>query len=168
MDNLKPIFLLGFMGSGKSTFGRQLAKHLGYAFIDLDTYIEEVVGETVAQIFEHFGEEHFRQLEKQAIDDLLNEGHAIIATGGGAPCFYDNIDRMNAIGQTVYLKLSPELLAERLKGDAVNVRPLVNGKNGAELIQFISDKLIVREAFYGKSHYTVNADTPFDLLPLLS
>lgn len=168
MDDLKPIFLVGFMGSGKSTFGRQLAKDLGYAFIDLDTYIEEIAGESVAEVFEHLGEEHFRQLEKQAIDDLSAQVHAVIATGGGAPCFYDNMDRMNAAGKTVYLKLAPELLAQRLKGDTVNVRPLVLGKKDDELVSFISDKLNVREVFYGKAHFTVNADKPFELLPFLS
>ncbi len=157
------IFLIGFMGCGKSTFGRKLGKELGYAFIDMDTYIEELTGKTVPQIFAEDGEAHFRHLETQAIRQLSNQIHCVIATGGGAPCFNDNMRLMNEIGQTVYLELAPEKLAERLVLDPTE-RPVLEGKTGDELIAHISSKLTEREPFYRQARHVVDADKPEDLL----
>lgn len=160
------IFLIGFMGSGKSTFGRKLAKSQGYAFIDTDTFIEERAGKTVPQIFAEDGEAHFRQLETEAIEALSDQVHCVIATGGGAPCYNDNMNRMNAIGRTVYLELAPEKLAERLVLDPTE-RPVLEGKIGDELIAHIGNKLKEREEFYQQATFCVDADVPEDLLPLL-
>lgn len=160
------IFLIGFMGSGKSTFGRQLGKKLGYAFIDMDTYIEEKVNRTVPQIFAENGEKYFRQLETEAIEALSSQVHCVIATGGGAPCFNDNMSRMNAIGKTVYLQLTSEKLAERLSLDAT-VRPVLEGKTGEELVNHIMSKLKDREIFYQQASFVVDADNPEEMIPLL-
>lgn len=160
------IFLIGFMGCGKSTFGRQLGQELGYAFIDMDTYIEERSGMTVPQIFAEKGEAHFRHLETEAIKALSAQVHCVIATGGGAPCFNDNVSLMNEIGQTVYLELAPEKLAERLVLDPTE-RPVLEGKTGDELIAHISSKLQERIPFYKQAQYTVDADKPEALLALL-
>lgn len=161
------IFLIGFMGSGKSTFGRKLGKSLGYAFIDMDTFIEERAGKTIPQIFSEDGEVHFRKLETEAIEALADQVHCVIATGGGAPCFNDNMGSMNAIGRTVYLELAPDKLAERLVLDPTE-RPVLEGKTGDELIAHIGNKLKERENFYKKAAYCVDADNPEDLLPLLT
>lgn len=161
------IFLIGFMGSGKSTFGRKLGKSLGYAFIDMDTFIEERAGKTTPQIFSEDGEVHFRKLETEAIEALADQVHCVIATGGGAPCFNDNMGSMNAIGRTVYLELAPDKLAERLVLDPTE-RPVLEGKTGDELIAHIGNKLKERENFYKKAAYCVDADNPEDLLPLLT
>lgn len=160
------IFLVGFMGCGKSTFGRKLSKSLGYAFIDMDTFIEERAGRTIPQIFSEDGEKQFRQLETEAVEALSNQVHCIIATGGGAPCFNDNMTRMNALGRTVYLELSPEILAQRLVLDPTE-RPVLEGKKGDELIAHITTKLSERNAYYKKATFTVDADKPEDLLQFL-
>ena len=160
------IFLIGFMGSGKSTFGRKLGKTLGYAFIDLDTYIEENAGKLIPQIFTEDGEEFFRHLETEAIEALSDQVHCVIATGGGAPCFNDNISKMNTVGRTVYLELSPKKLVERLILDPTE-RPVLEGKTGVELVTHITQKLKEREIFYQKATFVVDADQPDDLIPLL-
>lgn len=160
------IFLVGFMGCGKSTFGRKLAKTLEYSFIDMDTYIEEKAGKTIPQIFTQNGELHFRQLETEAITALSKQANCIIATGGGAPCFNANMDKMNAVGKTVYLELSPQKLAERLSLDATE-RPVLEGRSGDELVGFIASKLKEREVFYQQAHYIVDADKPEDLIAQL-
>lgn len=154
------------MGSGKSTFGRYLGKQLGYAFIDMDTYIEERTGKTVPQIFAEDGENHFRQLETEAIEALANQVHCVIATGGGAPCYNDNMARMNAIGRSVYLKLAPDKLATRLSLDPTE-RPVLEGKSGEDLVAHITSKLNERESFYQQATFVVDADSPEDLIPLL-
>lgn len=158
MKNTK-IFLVGFMGCGKSTFGRQLAKAFEYAFIDMDTYIEERAGKTVPQIFEQDGEAHFRALEHQAIQDLSEQVHCVIATGGGAPCYHNNMHLMNELGVTIYLELAPANLAQRLQLDTTE-RPVLQGKTGEELVAFISDKLKERETYYLQATHSVDADRP--------
>ena len=160
------IFLIGFMGSGKSTFGRKLAKGLGYAFIDMDTYIEERAGKSIPKIFAEDGEEHFRDLETQAIAALSNQVHCVIATGGGAPCYNDNMVCMNTIGTTVYLQLSPEKLAQRLRLDTIE-RPVIAGKRDKELVSFIATKLKEREIYYLQAKHTGDADKPEDLISIL-
>lgn len=160
------IFLVGFMGSGKSTFGRRLAKSLEYAFIDMDTYIEERAGKTIPEIFEQDGEEHFRQLESQAIVDLSDQVHCVIATGGGAPCFNDNMVKMNEVGVTVFLELSPKKIAERLSLDPTE-RPVLEGKKGEELIDLITEKLMNREPYYYQAKHIVDADRPEELFLVL-
>lgn len=160
------LFLVGFMGCGKSTFGRKLGKALGYAFIDMDTYIEEHEGKSVPAIFADHGERYFRNLETRAINDLSDQVHCVIATGGGAPCSNDNMSLMNEIGQTIYLELSPEKLAERLVLDPTE-RPVLEGRKGDELVAFIVSKLAEREPFYKQANYTADADKPEQIISLL-
>ena len=166
MSKGKSIFLIGFMGCGKSTFGRKLAAQFDYEFIDMDTFIEEQSGKTIPQIFAEEGEDYFRNLEKEAIKELSNKKNCVIATGGGAPCFNDNMALMNELGITVYLELSPEKLAQRLVLDKTE-RPVLQGKNGDELVAHISSLLQNRELYYKTAKITVDADSPEDLLALL-
>ena len=148
------IFLLGFMGSGKTTIGKKLARTLGYAFVDLDKAIEARAGMSIPQYFEHHGEAPFRELERDCLQSDIPSENVVVATGGGAPCFFDNMEWMNQHGVTVYLMLPPKALASRLQGSAG--RPLLAGLKGADLIRFIESKLESREPFYKKAKYWVD------------
>jgi shikimate kinase len=142
------IFLIGYMGCGKTTLGKRLAAALGFAFIDLDGFIEEKYHKSVADIFAEMGQDKFREMEKNALSEVAEFENTVIATGGGAPCFFDNIDTMNGAGLSVYIKLSPEQLATRLENSRAGKRPLIAGKSGEELRSFITDGLLQREKFY--------------------
>ena len=148
------IFLVGFMGSGKTTIGKCLANELDYDFIDTDRFIEMKHGLTVAEIFARHGEEYFRCLEHQMLIDLQQCERAVIATGGGMPCYYDNMSSMLAAGKVVYLKTPPQILAQRLILSK-NERPLIKGKTEKELIHYISEKLSERETDYNRANITV-------------
>lgn len=148
------IFLIGYMGSGKSTLGRRLAKHLNVQFVDMDHYIEERNYKTIPQIFEEEGEAEFRKKERKALEELSEFTDIIIATGGGAPCFFDNIDIMNKAGKTIYLNINPEILAERLMKSKTE-RPLIKGKSREELVAFIDETLRKRHEFYSQAHYQI-------------
>jgi len=145
------IFLIGFMGSGKTTLGRKLANHLGWEFIDLDHKLEQQVELSIAEYFSFFGEESFRKLEGEVLKKTLYPENAVISTGGGLPCFFDNMDWMNQHGKTVYIKLSPKTLADRLESGKEE-RPLLQEKHGDALIAFIEQKLSERESFYTQAN----------------
>jgi shikimate kinase len=150
------IFLVGFMGSGKSAMGAALAKELNLNFIDLDKEIEKKSGKEITSIFAVEGEKHFRDLETQALNELLEQDDYVMACGGGTPCNNDNMDKMNENGVTIYLKLSTDGLAERLESEK-DSRPLLNGKSGHELWTFVHETLQQREPDYLKSKYKVRA-----------
>jgi shikimate kinase len=154
-DGLGLIFLIGFMGCGKTTLGRKLANRLGYMFIDLDHVLEAQEGMTIAQYFSTFGEDAFRKLESDVLKQTKYPQNAVISTGGGLPCFFDNIEWMNAHGKSVYIKLSPKALAGRLENEKEE-RPLLREKHGDALVAFIEEKLTEREKFYNQA--TVIAD----------
>jgi shikimate kinase len=146
------IFFTGFMGCGKTTWSRKLAAHLGYDFIDLDHLLEEQAGMTIAEYFASYGEEAFRILESEVLKQTAYSNNTVISTGGGLPCFFDNMSWMNAHGKTVYIKLSPKTLVDRLeKGKAK--RPLLRDKHGDELLAFITEKLAEREDYYLQADY---------------
>jgi len=144
------------MGAGKTTIGEQLAERLGYKFLDMDHVIEEKMQQSVSQIFSEKGEEEFRRLERECLEEISTEQNVVVATGGGAPCFYDNMERMNAYGLTVYLCLSPEQLQERLELSHKNKRPLLAQREGKELLDFIRQNLSEREPFYRKAALVVS------------
>ena len=148
------IYLIGYMGCGKSTVGKRLAKHAGLQFIDMDHYIEKRNCKTVPQLFEEFGEEGFRKRERKALEELSEFTDVVIATGGGAPCFFDNIDLMNRTGKTIYLNIDPKILASRLLKSKTE-RPLIKGKSKEDLIDFIDETLKKRNAFYKQAHYEI-------------
>jgi shikimate kinase len=144
------IFLIGFMGCGKTTLGRKLAARLGYDFIDLDHAFEAQEGMTIAEYFSKFGEDSFREKESTILKQTAYPQHAVISTGGGLPCFFDNMQWMNAHGKTVYIKLSPKTLADRLEHEK-HKRPVLNGRNEQELVLFIEERLKDRDRFYNKA-----------------
>lgn len=141
------IYLIGFMGSGKSYTGRQLAQRLNRQFIDLDDWIEQDEGLSIQEIFEQRGEMHFREAEAEAVRQMDEEPAAVIATGGGTPCFHQNMEWMNANGLTVYLNTSPEVLFQRLKNGR-DYRPLIRSMSDENLRAFIVHKLQERTPYY--------------------
>jgi shikimate kinase len=154
-DGLGLIFLIGFMGCGKTTLGRKLALRLGYEFMDLDHILEAQAGMSIAEYFSSFGEAAFRKLESDVLKLTQYPEHAVISTGGGLPCFFDNMEWMNAHGRSLYIQLSPKTLADRLANEKTK-RPLLQDKHGDALIAFIEDKLTEREAFYKQATIVAN------------
>jgi len=152
------IFLIGYMGSGKTTVGQLLATQLGYSFIDMDNHIEGKLFKSVSQIFAELGEDQFRLLEKQCLHEVAEFDQVVISTGGGVPCFFDNMKYMNKQGVTVYLKLSSADLAERLEQSHANKRPLLANRKGEELLHFISEELAKREPFYSQAAFSVSGE----------
>jgi shikimate kinase len=149
------IYIIGFMGSGKTTAGKKLASLLGWSFTDLDRKIEEYTGKTIPEIFSLNGEQYFREIEAQLLRDLKSCTNTIVSTGGGTPCHGDNMDFMLGNGLTLYLKLTPAQLYSRLsesKGD----RPLINNLDSQELRSFIEAKLREREGWYTRSDIIVD------------
>ncbi len=148
------IYLTGYMGCGKSTLGRRLARHAGLQFIDMDDYIEERNCKTVPQLFAEEGEAGFRKKERKALEELSDFTDVVIATGGGAPCFFDNMDLMNRTGTTIFMNIDPGLLANRLLKSKTE-RPLIKGKSKQELVQFIAETLEKRNPYYEKAKYQI-------------
>lgn len=151
------VILIGYMGAGKTTIGKSLAKSLKLPFYDTDRYIEERYRRTVPQLFEERGEDGFRVIERRVLHEVAEFEDIVIAAGGGTPCFSDNMDYMNAQAQTVYLKASAEVLFQHLKMGK-SERPLLKNKTEDEMKQFICDSLSAREPFYNKAKYTFNVN----------
>ena len=152
---MKRIILIGYMGSGKTTIGRALAKELQLPFYDLDWYIESRMRKKVSQIFADQGEEGFRRIERNMLHEVAEFEDVVVSCGGGTPCFFDNMDYLNRQAQVVWLRCSPEVLHKHLlmgKGD----RPLLKGKSPEELIAYIREQLQYREQFYSKARYTLD------------
>ncbi len=162
------IFLIGFMGSGKTYWGRRLAPALGCAFLDLDAWIEEGEQRTIADIFAGSGETGFRVLEQQYLHRLAALPPAVVATGGGTPCFFDNMDWMKRRGHTIYLETPPGILAGRLKKGR-DRRPLLKSLDDAGLEIFIRERLAAREPFYRQAEaiLTQTGDSEADRQRLL-
>lgn len=150
------IFLTGYMGAGKTTLGKALARKLHIPFVDLDWYIEERFHKTVGELFVERGEAGFRELERTMLHEVGAFEDVIISTGGGAPCFFDNMDFMNRNGKTVYLQVHPDVLFHRLRV-AKQQRPILQGKKDDELKAFIIQALDKRACFYTQAQYTFNA-----------
>ena len=149
------IILIGYMGAGKTTVGKALAKELGIIFYDLDWSIENRMRKSIAQIFEERGEEGFRKIEYNMLHEVAEFENVIISCGGGTPCFFDNMDYLNQQGQVVYLKADPEVLYKHL-AMSKNDRPLLRGKSHEQLITFIREQLEKREPYYTKARYILD------------
>ncbi|MBN2596680.1 shikimate kinase [Labilibaculum sp.] len=146
------IFLIGYMGCGKSRWGKIIAAHYGFHFVDLDTLIEEREKLTIPKIFEKFGESGFRQREHDALKSIFEAENLIVATGGGAPCFNNNMEEMNRLGVTLFIECSPLLLRERIT-NSDSERPLVKNFSQDELLDYITRHLKFRMPYYEKSQY---------------
>jgi shikimate kinase len=159
------IYLTGYMGSGKTTNGLKLAVKMGYTFADLDVMIENKYKVTIGQFFLKYGEPAFRQIERETLMETFSFNNAVIATGGGTPCFADNIDIINKNGISVYIKLPEKAIYQRLI-HSKKKRPLLMGKTDEEIMDHIIQQMKVREPFYLKS--CLNAEgINFDILKLI-
>jgi shikimate kinase len=154
---MKRIFLIGYMGAGKTTVGKVLSRQMGLSFIDLDNYIEVRFHKTISRIFQEKGEEGFREMERKMLHEVAMFENVLISTGGGIPCYLDNMDFMNASGTTVYLRVSVEELAKRL-ATGRNVRPVLQMRSGEELKAFIAGNLAEREPFYNRATLIFDAE----------
>jgi shikimate kinase len=152
------IYLVGFMGAGKSFFGKKWSAELHKKFIDLDDYIEQKTNKTITSIFTLYGEQNFRAFETEMLKEVSeNFKDAVIACGGGTACFNNNMQYMNNQGTTIYLKASANALYERLLRNQ-SQRPLLKDKNPSELLLYIKDKLIERNPFYTLAKYCVDTE----------
>ena len=150
-----PIFLIGYMGSGKSTIGNDLSQIMNAPFVDLDTLIEQELGLDICDIFHQNGEYFFRKQEQYYLTSFNYTQNMIVAVGGGTPCFFDNMHFMNTIGMTIYLKVSYEELINRLQFS--NSRPMLFKKQ-VNLQDLVKEQLIEREKYYQKSQYVIESD----------
>lgn len=156
---MKPIFLIGFMGAGKTTLGRALGacRQFGWRYVDLDEYIETKECMGISRIFETRGEVGFRELESQALKEVGSANDVIVGCGGGTPCMGDNMEWMNSRGITVRLQASTPVLLRRLL-EAQAQRPLINGLSVEALERFIEEKQAEREPYYGKAQLDFQSD----------
>ena len=150
------IFLVGFMGAGKSVIGRRLAKSLNLSFYDLDEEIESHYKMSVSAIFQKYDEACFRKLETSVLESFPNKDNFVLSCGGGTPCFSENMAFMNSIGTTIYIKLSADELLERISS-SYHKRPLTEGKSDEELASYVDAMLKKREPFYSMAKITVDA-----------
>lgn len=154
---MKPIFLIGYMGCGKSTMGRAVSALTGVPFIDLDNYIEQRFHLTVKEIFARRGEEGFRDVERRMLQEVADFEDVIVACGGGTPCFFDNMEYMNAHGTTVFLNTPIDRLHSRLMRGR-HKRPLIADKNDEELMTFIKEALAKRMEHYAKAQIAFSSE----------
>ncbi len=151
------IFLVGYMGAGKTTIGKVLSKLMDLTFIDLDYYIEGRFRKTVAQLFAERGEEGFRSIERNMLHEVAEFEDVLISTGGGTPCFFDNMEFMNQQGTTIYLQVSVDELASRLEV-CKHTRPVLKNRTGEELKAFVAESLSGRLPFYQKASIVFDAN----------
>jgi shikimate kinase len=150
--------LLGYMGSGKSALGNELSKRTGIPFVDLDSSIVEKEGRSIADIFEQDGEIYFRKIESQVLGKLISEtGEAIIAVGGGTPCYGNNMLLISENSLAIYLRASVNTLVSRLAAEQ-SQRPLIAKLDRGDLPEFIAKHLFERTFFYEQAHKTVVTD----------
>jgi len=155
MPRHKRIYIIGFMGSGKSTAGKKLAAALKWSFIDLDNEIEKLQGKTISEIFSGSGEEMFRLIESETLHSLNIEGDTVISVGGGAPCFSQNMEFMKETGIVIYLRMTPGQLKSRLSGET-GERPLLKGVTRANILEYITNKLSEREMVYNQASVIID------------
>jgi len=151
------IFLIGYMGAGKTTLGKAFARAMGLTFIDLDWYIEERFHKTIRELFTERGEDAFRDLERRMLHEAGEFEDVVVSVGGGTPCFFDNVDYMNSVGETVFLDVDIHVLFRRLK-IAKQQRPLLDGKSDEELMTFIQEALQKRLPFYTRAKHVFNGE----------
>ena len=153
---MSPIFLLGFMGSGKSHIGRLLSEHLCLSFLDLDHVLETYQGRKIADIFSKEGEIFFRNLETETLKNFGNSSYTVVSLGGGAPCFNNNMALVKQLGISFYLQAPAEVLAQRLFSERAH-RPILHNTTEESFVGFIEGKLVERNPFYTQANYSVNA-----------
>lgn len=151
------IFLIGYMGAGKSTIGRKLATKLGFEFIDLDDYFESHYKISVHTFFDKYDETAFRNIESELLLKVCNLNDVVISTGGGTPCFNQNMNTILNNGLTIYVKMSVASLYHRLK-NTKRIRPIIRKLEDNELSEFIQNQLAQRSEFYEKAHLVLKGE----------
>ena len=152
----KNIYIIGFMASGKTMYGQKLAKYINYNFIDLDNFIEKKHQQSIAQIFTEKGEAYFREIEKQALDNTFVLSKTVISLGGGTPCFFENLNRINQHGISIYFKANADILSSRLTKNK-GKRPLIEKKTHDEIKEYVDKLLGIRDVFYKQAQLTCDA-----------
>lgn len=154
---MKCIILIGYMCAGKTTIGRSLATKLNRTFYDLDWYVEERFHKSIPEIFANEGEATFRDLEHRMLHEVAEFENIVLSSGGGTPCFFDNISYMNQVAETIYLKASPETLLRHLSM-ARGTRPLLKGMSPEERDTFIRKQLEERSPYYEQARHIVELE----------
>lgn len=153
------IFIIGYMGAGKSTIGKRLASKLGTTFVDLDDAFEARYRYSIPRFFDHFGEERFREFEHQCLKEIIDENEkAVISTGGGTACLKNNMALMKQSGITVYIKMHPKSLAHRLTR-ARRLRPVIRDIQNDDMQGFVEEQLAEREPFYNQADITIKGES---------
>lgn len=153
------IFLIGYMLSGKSTVGKKISKTLGLEFIDTDKYITQKYHTTINEIFATKGEEYFREIETQTLLELIQKDNVLISTGGGMPCFNNNISLINQNGISVYLKCSQLTILQRLQTSKTS-RPILKTKSTDELFDYVHKNIAEREVYYNQANLIIKGESP--------
>lgn len=163
------VYLIGFMGAGKTWMGKQVGLVSGFPFLDLDAYIEQQEGQSISVLFEQKGEDYFRSIEQKCLQELTTiNSNLVLSCGGGTPCFFDNIDFMKKNGTVIWLDPPVAVLVERLKLE-LHTRPLLNTVSPSDLEGYVQMKLSMRSPFYEQAHYRLQAAIaePMHLLKLI-
>lgn len=147
---MKPLYIIGYMGCGKTTFGRALSQATGLRFVDLDHLIEDRHNATVREIFAAVGEDGFRKIERDMLHETADMEDCIVSCGGGTPCFFDNVEFMNANGITLWLEATHDCLFSRLIRKREK-RPLLAGRTDEEIRSIITNQLDARSPFYSQA-----------------
>lgn len=157
------LFLVGYMGCGKTSTGRRLARRLGVRFADTDAEVERREGASVSDIFGYAGEEYFRRAERAVLEQIVASGEdAVVSTGGGLPVWGDNMDYMNSVGMTVYIRRSAQRIAARLTPYGRMKRPKLRGLGDGELVEFMTRDMVARAPFYERSMLSIDGDAMSD------
>jgi shikimate kinase len=156
---MKNIFLIGMPSSGKSTLGRHLAKELNFTFVDMDERIEARECATIPEIFKLKGEEYFRKIETEVLKQIKPNQQLVISTGGGVPCFFDNMGFIKTNGISIFLDVPPSILAKRILNSTVNNRPLIDkNKSESEVLHDIENRYQNRLKFYQQADLQVDGE----------
>ena len=155
--NMQRVFLIGFMGAGKTSIGKALSAKMKCSFVDIDLFIERRYHKTIRQIFDEKGEEDFREIEKKTLREIAEFEDVVISTGGGTPCFHQNMQFMNEQGITVYLKVTNDELVRRIKLN-INARPLLKDLTDNSLRLFVEETMTTRTTFYDQAKIVFDAE----------
>ena len=156
----RPIYLIGYMAAGKTTVGKRLAERIGWHFVDLDNAFLQIHGYTPNEYIRQFGIDAFRRKEKYVLEDIADMSpyeNVVYATGGGYPCYEDNMECLAELGTSIYLRWEASDLAKRLMLTDLSERPVLQGRTEEELLSFISPQLAAREEYYLKADHVVDA-----------
>ncbi|MBE6193957.1 MAG: shikimate kinase [Rikenellaceae bacterium] len=156
------VYLIGYMGCGKSTVGRKISRFAHLGFVDTDSMVEREEGATVADIITFQGEEHFRTVERRALEQTATMDNIIVSTGGGLPMWGDNMERISQLGLSIYLRRSPENIISRLSPYGRQKRPKFRGLNDEQLLEFMTSHMAEREPIYSRADVVIDCDKMAD------